>query len=216
MNSDWILKISSTIIGIITTFIVLFKKNQKVIENYMDTYFNKVLVDYVNKYRNNDNIDAVEYIKNKYSLEESYIPKYIFYLVDKNNACLLHKILIVDYWESHPSKRKNVFKVMCNISDIVEFLSVIVLFVLSIVYAYGILSLIYLFISESFKFKTIDVENIKTAIVFMGVSGISFYLSTKAFKDINDDYSLKNKDIIKVIEKREKDYDKNHTKYYIN
>ncbi|MFL8713130.1 hypothetical protein Q3304_20345 [Clostridioides sp. GD02377] len=216
MKDNLFLSCLSTIIATITTFITLFSKNQKIIETHTDTYFNKLLVPYINVYKNNDNINAVDYIKSRYTLEDYYIPKYIFYLVDENNFCLLHKILVADYWEIHPSKRKNIYKVMDNISDITDFLSIMLLFFLSILYTYGALASGYLFISKIVMFKTMTFEDIKRFIGYISLTIFFFYLSVNIFKHINDDYSIKNKDIMKNIQKREKDYDKSHDRFYIS
>ncbi|EGT5422672.1 hypothetical protein KWR14_017080 [Clostridioides difficile] len=215
MKDNLFLSCLSTIIAIVTTFITLFSKNQKIIETHTDTYFNKLLVPYINEYKNNDNINAVDYIKSRYTLEDYYIPKYIFYLLDENNFCLLHKILVVDYWEIHPSKRKNIYKVMNNLSDIYDFLAIMALFFLSIMYTYGALSSGYLFISKIIMFRTITFEDVIRFFEYMAITVFFFYLSVKIFKNINDDYSIKNKDIMKNIQKREKDYDKNYDRFYI-
>ena len=88
----------SSAIALIVTF---YKSSQKKVENYEELYFEKILLPYVEEYRKDKNINSITFFQDKNSLINCFIPNYVFSIIDKNDSILLHKILIVDYWEKN-------------------------------------------------------------------------------------------------------------------
>ncbi|HIE5600259.1 TPA: hypothetical protein ACXNQ8_003320, partial [Clostridioides difficile] len=109
----------SSAIALIVTF---YKSSQKKVENYEELYFEKILLPYVEEYRKDKNINSITFFQDKNSLINCFIPNYVFSIIDKNDSILLHKILIVDYWEKNNSSLNNIYKKidrLCNITDFV-------------------------------------------------------------------------------------------------
>ncbi|MGO0904940.1 hypothetical protein ACTPC6_04115 [Clostridioides difficile] len=206
----------SSAIALIVTF---YKSSQKKVENYEELYFEKILLPYVEEYRKDKNINSITFFQDKNSLINCFIPNYVLSIIDKNDSILLHKILIVDYWEKHNSSLNNIYKKidrLCNITDFVGMFLFIFGSVISFLSAF--LSLFIVFI-DFFVLSRVD-KDTKMFIVIGIIGAILFfvliYFANKKLKNFKDDYTIKNEEIEKFIKNKEEEYNNNHTKYYIN
>ncbi len=206
----------SSAIALIVTF---YKSSQKKVENYEELYFEKILLPYVEEYRKDKNINSITFFQDKNSLINCFIPNYVFSIIDKNDSILLHKILIVDYWEKHNSSLNNIYKKidrLCNITDFVGMFLFIFGSVISFLSA--ILSLFIVAI-DFFVLSKVD-KDTKMFIVIGIIGAILFfvliYFANKKLKNFKDDYTIKNEEIEKFIKNKEEEYNNNHIKYYIS
>lgn len=228
MNSIDYIKILGIIGSIITFIITIFKTKEVKISDMKNDYFQNLLIKYIALYKDNNNVNPVKFIKKNYKLEDYFIPSYIFYLVDLNEKDLLHKILIVDYRNNFPitsniigSTTKNI---KCILTMILMYTYNLVTFLSIVVSIYGIIdfvnTIIYNFkgISGSIQigiFKFSDIEfSIFSVLVYILISIICMYIAKIIFKNIKDDYAIKNKDIEKIVEKKQKEYN-DAIDYYI-
>ena len=206
----------SSAIALIVTF---YKSSQKKVENYEELYFEKILLPYVEEYRKDKNINSITFFQDKNSLINCFIPNYVFSIIDKNDSILLHKILIVDYWEKHNSSLNNIYKKidrLCNITDFVGMF----LFIFGSVISFlrTILSL-FIVVIDFFVLSKVD-KDTKMFIVIGIIGAILFfvliYFANKKLKNFKDDYTIKNEEIEKFIKNKEEEYNNNHIKYYIS
>ena len=206
----------SSAIALIVTF---YKSSQKKVENYEELYFEKILLPYVEEYRKDKNINSITFFQDKNSLINCFIPNYVFSIIDKNDSILLHKILIVDYWEKNNSSLNNIYKKidrLCNITDFVGMFLFIFGSVISFLSAF--LSL-FIVVIDFFVLSKVD-KDTKMFIVIGIIGAILFfvliYFANKKLKNFKDDYTIKNEEIEKFIKNKEEEYNNNHIKYYIS
>ncbi|EGT4247650.1 Uncharacterised protein [Clostridioides difficile] len=206
----------SSAIALIVTF---YKSSQKKVENYEELYFEKILLPYVEEYRKDKNINSITFFQDKNSLINCFIPNYVFSIIDKNDSILLHKILIVDYWEKHNSSLNNIYKKidrLCNTTDFVGMFLFIFGSVISFLSAF--LSL-FIVVIDFFVLSKVD-KDTKMFIVIGIIGAILFfvliYFANKKLKNFKDDYTIKNEEIEKFIKNKEEEYNNNHIKYYIS
>lgn len=203
----------------ITLIITFYKNSQKKIESYEEMYFNEILLPYIDKYRKNNNISSIEFLNDKNSLMNCYIPSYIFYIIDNGDSSKLHKILMVDYWKNYNSSLNNINKKFGKLSSISDFVQIF-FFIFFMVFC--ILLALLCALAVVIEFLTVSSINI-TIIKFSGFSIgniiIFFVLKNSTKKSVNelkDDYTVKKEKIEKIIEKKENEYNCNYTNYYIN
>lgn len=89
--------------GIAAFIITYFDKGEKKYELMKDMYFEKVLKEYHIRYVEDNKINSVRFIKKNYKKSDSYIPRYIFYLVDNNEKEKLKQVLLEDYFNYYPN-----------------------------------------------------------------------------------------------------------------
>ncbi|MCJ0405630.1 hypothetical protein ACWJW6_00625 [Clostridioides difficile] len=203
----------------ITLIITFYKNSQKKIESYEEMYFNEILLPYIDKYRKNNNISSIEFLNDKNSLMNCYIPSYIFYIIDNEDSSKLHKILMVDYWKNYNSSLNNINKKFGKLSSISDFVQIF-FFIFFMVFC--ILLALLCALAAVIELWTVSRINI-TIIKFFGFSIgniiIFFMLKNSAKKSVNelkDDYTVKKEKIEKLIEKKENEYNSNYANYYIN
>lgn len=224
------------IIGSVVAFInTFFSKEQSKNNKLSEDYFEKLLVPYINKYKMNPNLNTVKFIKKNYSMDKYYIPSYIFLLVDNDNKELLHKVLIVDYRNNIPGQVNNINKTINNLSKIglmiVVYMYYFFSIILSMVILYQAINIILDFISR-LKAKTNGINasgyisigifefsdawfSIITLIISFIMLIIVQYMPRIMLYITTDDYALKNKQIGKVLKRKERDYKKS-SDYYIH
>lgn len=219
-----------TIIGSILTFIITcFNKGQKEYEKLLKDYFDKIVVVYVNKYKKQNNIDPVKFIKKNLKDEEYFIPSYILYLVKNNNKDELHKVIVEDYKEKFPNNKKSFISTFDSISNIIILLSIVSYFILGIPL---IVSIIKggTYVIENIYYRicgdkgAITVGNIILGEGMYSIVSVSIevvmlvglmFLSRFIISSANDDYTLNKEKIKKIINKKVKQYDNKHKKYFI-
>ncbi|HFL2413364.1 TPA: hypothetical protein ACG3O0_003534 [Clostridioides difficile] len=205
--------------AIIAFIITFYKSSQKKIESYEEDYFDKVLLPYVEKYRKDKNINSIEFFNDKNSIINCYIPSYIFYTIDKKDSIILHKILMNDYWENYNSSLNNINKKLEKFSSSVDFAQIffyifmmIYFFLLAILSAIiGILELA-ITLNINSDIKIIFIIAVISIMLSFGIR----HIAKRSIKNIKDNYTMKSEDIEKLIKVKENEYNKNHTKYYIN
>ncbi|MBE6061213.1 MAG: hypothetical protein E7215_13740 [Clostridium sulfidigenes] len=223
------------IVGAIITFIItFFNKEQSKCGKLEQEYFEKLLVLYVNEYMKNNEVNSIRFIKKKFNRRDYFIPSYIFYLVDKGDKVLLHKVLIEDYREKCPNNANVILKTMDNIFHTMNFIVIFIYYIF--IFVVGILFLMtlkelfniaYYFINDiasGMNISNSNISNLKFYIVAMIIMVIILILILilwflKFFiNNINDDYTMIDKKIKGIVEKKKRRYDKSEDKckYYIN
>lgn len=206
----------ATILSLIISFISTmnrFSKSEK-ISKLSEDYFEKVISLYVKEYRDNPSIDPLDFIKRKFDIRDYFIPSYIFYLVDKGEKEKLHKILLVDYREKYPNKQNSIFNGLDNIGATFMYILVFVYSTLIILAFISGIFLLPSLITDMVSYHTISNNNIRSIAIIILYFIIGIIIMFILQFDIHDDYVMKNKQIEKVIKRKEKEF-KNNNKYYI-
>lgn len=209
-----------TVLGAVFTFIIAyFDKEHKKNLDLKEEYFKNILVPYINKYRKNKKINPIKFLKSKDEENIYFIPPYIFHLVDERNRVDLHKVLIEDYKENFPSSKNSIWKTFNRLDKIIDLILVFLLGILFGLISILIIDFIFLLILE--MFKSTDLKNFilndgLKYIVYIGLGIIGLVILTLLNRNSlkNDDYSINKKIIIKLINKKKKDYDKSKDSNY--
>lgn len=213
MSFDNLIKIATLVISVIITVNSFSKleKNKKL----SDDYFEKVLSVYVKKYKCSANINPLNFVKRRFDISDYFIPSYIFYLVDKGEKEKLHKILIIDYREKFPSETNTIFEGMNKMITIASF---ILLLTYSLVMVLAVIIGGFLIISSAIDiiFSRIGINSLKAIISSIFIFSIGIILRFVFISFIHDEYTMKNKIIEKIVKRKEKNFDKNKDKYYID
>ncbi|HBG2118006.1 TPA: hypothetical protein OLY09_003726 [Clostridioides difficile] len=222
-------KIYSVVSTIFIALIVYFKAEQKKRELYLDKYFEKLLTPYILEYKKNNTINSVKFIKKRYTIKDYYIPSYIFYLVENNKNEDLKKVLNVDYINNYPNNKNDINRALDKITQVVNFILVLIYIVLKIFVFCIILILclcLLVFLIDFFKnvlgHNTI-LKKDKLIIIESSIWLVAMYLSYMfckfARENIMDNeyntYTRKRKCIEKNIIRKKKIYEKVSKKYYI-
>ncbi|HBF2436704.1 hypothetical protein [Clostridioides difficile] len=206
----------SSAIALIVTF---YKSSQKKVENYEELYFEKILLPYVEEYRKDKNINSITFFQDKNSLINCFIPNYVFSIIDKNDSILLHKILIVDYWEKHNSSLNNIYKKIDRLCNITDFVGMFLFIFGSVISFLSTILSLFIVVIDFFVLSKVD-KDTKMFIVIGIIGAILFfvliYFANKKLKNFKDDYTIKNEEIEKFIKNKEEEYNNNHIKYYIS
>ncbi|HFL3265894.1 TPA: hypothetical protein ACG3I4_001832 [Clostridioides difficile] len=199
--------------------VTFYKSSQKKVENYEELYFEKILLPYVEEYRKDKNINSITFFQDKNSLINCFIPNYVFSIIDKNDSILLHKILIVDYWEKHNSSLNNIYKKIDRLCNITDFVGMFLFIFGSVISFLSTILSLFIVVIDFFVLSKVD-KDTKTFIVIGIIGAILFfvliYFANKKLKNFKDDYTIKNEEIEKFIKNKEEEYNNNHIKYYIS
>lgn len=207
-----------------STFAYLEKRNKKY-DNFEEKYFMKVLNPYVVSWKKNKELDTIKfidkYLKKSNKSNEIYIPKYIFYLVEKEkDKEKLHKVLITDYIQNYPNLNNEKGKITNSIFSYFNFIAELAMCL--------VISLLFMVVSIFFGQLVSGIISNSSmdliakyfliligAIIFIGILAV---LLIKTKKSELDYYSIKQEKIKKYIEEKVKYYDDQNTndfKYYI-
>lgn len=219
-----------TIIGSILTFIITyFNEGQKEYDRLLKEYFEKIVVVYINKYKKQNNINPVRFIKRNFKNDEYFIPSYILYLVKNNNKDELHKVIIEDYKEKFPNNKNNFINTFESISNIISLSGMLFYLVSSI-------PIVFLIVSgarnviENIYYKAkgvtggITIGNITFNSIMYSIISFLFsvamlivliFFTRYTISITKDDYTFNEKKIKKIINKKVKEYNKKHKKYFI-
>ena len=211
-----IIAIATSAIVLLTTIYKICFKNEI---SRSAAYYNKVLVPFVIKYKKKSNIKPTKFLKSVVKRNNDNIPKYIFYLMEKEDDEKLKKVLIYDYFDIYNNDDNTMTRIMRGINRAIAyflfFISFFALFescyCMSIV-VYTVLALGYQLISKEMNSLIIQTE-LKGNIFWMAVIAIILFgislLCVVIAREINvDTYTLKEKKIKRLIERRVKTYDK--------
>jgi|GEM_PF-1792827 len=221
------------IVGAVITFIItFFNKEQSKYGKLEHEYFEKLLVPYINECMKNNGLNSVRFIKRRFNRKDYFIPSYIFYLVDNDDRQLLHKVLVEDYRDKYPNNTNVIFKTMDNIFHTMDFIFIFIYYIFIFVIVFFFLmtlkelfNMAYYFINDiasGMNVANSNISNLKFYIVVMIITVIVLILTVwfvRAFiNSINDEYTMIDKKIKSIVEKKERKYDKNKNKgkYYIN
>lgn len=221
------------IIGAVITFIItFFNKEQSKYSKLEQEYFEKLLVLYVNEYMKNNGVNSIRFIKKKFNRKDYFIPSYIFYLVDNDDKVLLHKVLIEDYREKYPNNANVILKTMDNIFHTMDFIFIFIYFIFIFVIVFffmmtlkELLNITYYYINDiasGMNIANSNIPDLKFYIVVMIIMVIVLILTVwfvrALINSINDEYTMIDKKIKSIVEKKERKYNKNkrNGKYYIN
>ncbi len=214
MSFDNLIKITTLAISVIVTINSFSKleKNTKL----SDDYFENVLSVYAKKYKCNVNINPLNFIKRKFDLSDYFIPSYIFYLVDKGDKEKLHKILMVDYNDKFPSKTNSIFNGIYNISTLAIFILLFIYCLLTTVVVISVGLLVICLLSDIILSGKVDINDIRGVgiSILTCVITISFIFISRDL--IEDDYTMKNKYIEKIIKRKERIFDKDKNNFYLS
>lgn len=219
-----LMPVITTAVGIITLLITCFNKEYN---NYIELkkkYFECLVDPYIINYRKNKKINPIEYINDNYNYEDTYIPKYINYLVEKEGKYNLHKVLVVDYIEGFKSKENSFYRTFDKIRNVVIIISVFSLFVAINGFMIKTMWLIFEFVNtvKATNLKELLIELLIVAALIIVISLIIFlyfwilgHIFRRSIKD-EDIYIYELSNIKKQIEIKIKYYNKNSYKWYIN
>ncbi|MDU3350959.1 MAG: hypothetical protein E7E72_12755 [Clostridium sp.] len=177
------------------------------------------MLPYVEEYRKDKNINSITFFQDKNSLINCFIPNYVFSIIDKNDSILLHKILIVDYWEKNNSSLNNIYKKIDRLCNITDFVGMFLFIFGSVISFLSTILSLFIVVIDFFVLSKVD-KDTKMFIVIGIIGAILFfvliYFANKKLKNFKDDYTIKNEEIEKFIKNKEEEYNNNHIKYYIS
>ncbi|SHK55123.1 hypothetical protein SAMN02745136_02759 [Anaerocolumna jejuensis DSM 15929] len=232
MNEN-IYKFISVASGVIAILITYFNKKNTKREKLYNDYFKKLLIPYVAAYKVNANINPVRYVNSRFTRNDIYIPRYVFYLVDKCEKDSLHKVLISDYMSEFPTTSNILITTLSKIGNILSFImSFIMIFAVSFMFlltCYMIIDTISIVIIgnyETIMFLGITLNSISFNIIlivlclFFGI--VLMIILIYMVRSEEDRYKMSMKSINKNIKQKIKEYNnmfiiKNNSepKYYL-
>ena len=213
---DFVCKILELLAALIPFIVIIYKWMKNIEKNDRNNeYYNKVLKPIVTKiYMNNKNNIKVEFDK-LVSINDDYIPRYLFYLRDKINNDLsaekkFEKIIMIDYvrnYNNHQNKMNKVFdkidRGICAICDIASALLLTLSFLTFI-----------MMVSEYLVSNTKPRSgNIVLGVVLFILPIVMFVVNSKFYR--KDEYTLNIDAMDKIIKNKEHDYDVNRSKLYM-
>lgn len=221
-NISSFIAIIGSLIAICTT---IYKKIFKNGFKREQEYYRKVLLPYVEKNKSG-NANALHEIIIQIKRTDEYIPKYIWYLIDKSqnqtdNATSnddLHKVLIYDYLDIYPND-DNMMGRLAGIvtkiaTDVMTFLAFIILVFGSIICVAVFNKLFPIGTGKIIDLAAFNIKSLQE--LFLGIGCMVVYVVTIYVAMIinQDRYTAKKKKIETMINRKVKDYDK-HVEDYV-
>lgn len=138
------------LIGSVVSFLIaIFNKENTKYEENKNKYFEEVLLPYFGSYKNNTNIEfKLSYDINNQSHGMEFIPEYVQHLIREDRREELNKVLLVDYFDSYPSKKNSIKKSMNRIFNIADIIMYFAYFIMLLLITLLITRVIPLIISE--------------------------------------------------------------------
>lgn len=199
----------SAIIGVIVTIYKMLIENDK---KRVEKYYEEILKPFIVEYHKNKSINVNKFLNKKAERSNDAIPKYIFYLKDKgeDRAEDLTKILLVDYLDIYPNDKNKIMNFFEMISRLVGFSAFVMSFTL---WVYGAFCLIFSLII----FLQFLLDKNSLSLDLFGMSIFCFIFSIAVMQITRsidyDMYTLKEKEVQRIIERKIKYFGKNSTKY---
>lgn len=222
MNFETTVPIYVLIAGILSFVVATFNKENQKYDKNKNKYFKMFLLPYFNSCVVENNDVGLFYDLKTRDKNNQYIPEYVHYLRRMNRNEDLNKVLIADYLNFYPSKKKSINKSMdtiFNITDIImyfiSFIMILLLMTITAIIIPSFLSDLYGIINNtsdsSIIFGRISVPVfVFFIIVSMSLLGLYIFLIKYLQKNISkkDIYTYDKKFIDKLIKERKKRYNK--------
>ena len=216
-----IITLMASVIGVcVTIYKIGFKKDR----GRLEAYYNKILKPFICVYHKNSNINAVKYLKPILKREDDDIPKYVFYLVDKKMSEKLKAVLLYDYAEIYKNESntmsrvlKGFSRVLCYLEFFISIFFVVLGAMLLVLSSYNVLLYVVSHINGDIIWFVLIEDNMRE---FMNIASafVSWLLGAfvlRIAKWMNTDtYTLEEKRIKRIIEKKEKIYNKRRKGFY--
>lgn len=216
MYIDLLIKIApliTIVIGVITIIGTYYNKELSKNIALEERYFNEVLVQYMAKYNEHNNINSVKFIKSRYGYSDYFIPSYIFSLVMKNDAKVLHKVLVSDYERGFASElncfKNTLKKISDNLRVIFAIIGFFVLYYVVYEYLYIINNEVQISISKNKLLGLLFFVIIMLCILVIVVGSFMWGFKKIIIKSLEEEnrYTTKEKYIMLQVKNRVKDYD---------
>lgn len=204
----------STIVLVYTTF---FKKDRK----KRTWYYENILYPFINKYRKDKTIDSINFMKQQnINIEEcDNIPKYIPYLIKNNDGQELTNVLVCDYIENYDNESGTMCQINKAIFKILMYIISFMVYVYVTLFAIELVLILWKIIAaickvEVFQYFQKNYIEILIDIILAGVCYIVAFLLDKTIDWFDrDDYTIKVKQIEKIVKKKSGFTKKNKDKY---
>ncbi len=214
----------TSLINSIGALIVQFKSKKK---NKCEEYYEKVLIPFLTEYHDNSEIDCISFFKQKIKRSDEYVPPYLFYIYDNSSGENrdyaneeMKKVLLMDYKKYYKNFSNTALITIEKIANYLCIVCSIELLALAALFMYLIIYTTTLMLGDLISLTK---DNMKTLILSLAEEcGITFLallilmvLFYIVFNSITDEYSLKIKDIKKIISKKVDNYDKVSEKIHL-
>lgn len=219
-NISSFIAIIGSLIAICTT---IYKKIFKNGFKREQEYYRKVLLPYVEKNKSG-NANALHEIIIQIKRTDEYIPKYIWYLIDKSqnqtdNATSnddLHKVLIYDYLDIYPNDDNMMGRLAGIVTKILTFIIIFLAFTFLVSGSLHLATMInnlFLVGSGKIKLSAINITNGHELLLTL-VCFILYIVTICIAMFINQDrYTAKKKKIKKMVKRKVNAYDKRIKNY---
>lgn len=200
----------STATLVYTTFFK--KKREKKI-----WYYEKILYPFINEYRKDEAIDSIKFMKQQImNIEEcDNIPKYILYLIKNNNGQELTNVLICDYIENYDNESGTMSRISKGILKISMYIVFFTIYAYIILFAIELVLILWNLIDALCKgnvcqyfqnnYSDISLAFVCIIVAFLLDKGVDWF--------DKDDYTIKVKQIEKIIKKKSEFTKQNKDKY---
>lgn len=224
-NIEKIEIIISVLLSLITFGTAIYKLVIKKTNNRKDEYYKKVLNTFIVKYKANENVNAVKFINAVVERDDDYVPKYVFYLIDSDRNEDLKKVLLNDYFDLYKNDINSLFIIGSFLGKVVFYAYFLLIFYF-LGAGVGIIALSGINVILSIILGIIEGSGINILLmalwaeikrIFFGIVcvAIGYGLMKLNFNCNTDWYSMKKKEIEKMIKNKLKECDKICDKYYI-
>lgn len=219
-NISSFIAIISSLIAICTT---IYKKIFKNGFKREQEYYRKVLLPYVEKNKSG-NANALHEIIIQIKRTDEYIPKYIWYLIDKSqnqtdNATSnddLHKVLIYDYLDIYPNDDNMMGRLAGIFTKILTFIIIFLAFTFLVsgsLHFATVINNLFLVGSGQIDLSTINITNGHELLLSLVCFGLYIATICIAMFINRDRYTTKKKKIKRMISGKVKVYDKRIKNY---
>lgn len=217
-----VVAVITAVITLVKTLMDLFGKKKRSRER---KYYNCVLRPYVVT-KKDKKVRAVDFVKRRVRRNNDNIPKYVFYLIDKNREEELDKVLLYDYISLYPNGANQLNVVaefaikfvhgICYMGAL--FFMVFGGFLLSLSLSVWVVNIVSSLVVEGVKIAFQELilwENVSRIIYSILCLFGGVLLMKVCVKNEVDRYTIEKKKIEKKIEAKLKYYDKDQGKFWI-
>lgn len=228
MNSDMIEAIASLIVALATCGGLIIPVIKKKYRDKQERYYRKVLLPFVEVYHKNEEMDIIKYFLGKYTRDKEYIPPYLFYICDKSkndndtsSNDKMKKVLLMDYQKYYKNCNNIAMQVIWKIDTILSIVACMITMSFVFFLVYVVMTQI-IGIAVSILKTAGIIEKIiilRNHIIPISVLLILILFASLFFnhlqQKIDDEYSLRKKEIEKIISSKVSSYDKYHEEYQL-
>lgn len=169
-------------------------------------------------YKKNNSINSVSFVNKKTKKDDDIIPKYIYYLIDKDDKDGLRKVLIYDYWHLYKNDDNKMSGIAKYVSKLCNYILILLSIIFLILGAISIAGGIMFLISVALEIIGKSTKQREWSVFFISIILGIFCLSSSIGINIvvrllnHDIYTIKKKKIEKIIKDKIKTYDKEISK----